>query len=522
MQSKTKALYAALVSAALLAACGGNPSNDRGNNPPVTDPVAKGIADSKSLFTEMKSDWQVMFGTGTTTTGAVETEANAFSEAMDAVQFPGDVLIKDSVALMTGIELFNDYKLGRTTVATRGRGDDGWYDASGFPPRFPVSAIGCTVSQDANGTAMATSPANANFVRCAARYFVVWGTSAPVQFVHGFTITPPASVAAGSSGTYAYTSQARQVQAGTPSVPVQTKSFSGTATATVNANGDATAFNVTGSVPAAYESGTTRLAAGIDHHDWTVTGSRSSSAAGTASLSGTIATKDAANTTTGTLSASATVTTVAARNGGTDLQAASMDFTWATGSAKFQGILAATDAERTRDGELVPTKYTLEGKATNNTTDFVTGKLTVTLGNLANYINSQLPNTSPSNFVNVDVAFNGTFTAPTRPVLDLAFTASGRADGTDNEGVQTAALTYRSLVNGTAKHTVNIAVNNSTEGAAVFTLTEPTKNLAMTINEGASSAEMRLADGTRIGTLNLDTAILTFVDNTTISVDIAK
>lgn len=130
MRTDRRSRYAAMVGlagAAALTACGGG--SDDTTPPPVTPGAAtvaiRGTA-AKLLFSEIKSDWASVFSRGGDTAiagGAVNRQANKFNAAMTGIQVPVEVLAKDLGAMLLGVDLYNDYKAGRS-LSLRQMNDD--------------------------------------------------------------------------------------------------------------------------------------------------------------------------------------------------------------------------------------------------------------------------------------------------------------------------------------------------------------------------------------------------------------
>jgi hypothetical protein len=493
--------------------------------PPAStgDAVADGIAAARALVTELKSDLTALFVSGTTSgIGDAKTQATRFGDAMEDVQVPVELLVRDTSLLVLGIDLWNDYKAGRTTNPRRGRLQGEYASAGPEPSSGAPSGIGCTLFQDSATTTAATSPTNAFFIGCAARFFVDFNTSPPTEFIHGFTLTPTST-----SGQFTYSARARSRQvnpstgAQTNAVNLQSSSRNGTLTFTVDGGGHMASFTATGSLPGAFEMDGSTLVS--DHNNWSVNGSRSGPATGTStiSLTASVAVKDASDVTTGTLTVnSGTLGQVPDGSGGTLLSGTSLDLSWATPSAELRGSFSLGGFTTSADEEeRIPTSLTLAGELTNieggTRTTFVSGTMTLTVDGFGAF-NAGQPTTSTNAFT-LDGSFTGTVTAPSRPSLRFTFGASGPNSADEPSAV---SLQYRSFVSGTPRMAITVSATRNSAGVPVVTLSEASAGLSITATRGAASADLMLGGTTKIGELDLETSVLTFTDGTFISMDL--
>lgn len=490
--------------------------------PAGNNPVAEGIAAAKALVTQLKSDLTALFVSGTTANvGDLRTQADKFSDAMEAIQPPAEMLVRDTGALVLGIDLYNDYKAGRTTQPSRGRAQ-GEFASTGPEPTFGgPSGVGCTLFQDNANTMVATSPANANSIGCSARFFVDFNTMPPTEYVHAFSILPTAT-----SGQFTYSMRPRSRQQVSPGqrlndVALQSTARTGTVTVALDSGGHISSFAATGGLGGAFEMGDRTLVS--DHHDWTVNGSRSGSATGTATvtLTATVTVKDAGNATQGTLTVrSGSLSQVPDTNGGTKVSAAALDIQWTTAKAEFQGAFSLGDVVASKDkAREVPTRLSLSGAFTNvdgsTRTEFASGTFTVAISGYAAYNAAQAD--SSSNFFSADATFTGAVTAPGRPLLRLTL-ASGMKSFEEQPAL--ATLQYRSFASGTPRSAVDITVTTDSAGTPTVALAETSAGLSMKATRGAASADLMLNGTTKIGVLNLDTGILTFTDGSFVSTDL--
>lgn len=513
----------------------------------VSPTVASAIDAAKTLFTQIKSDWTTLFSRGGATsiaTGAANTEAWKFSEAMADVQAPAEMLLKDAGTLLMAVDLYNDYKAGRVTVPDRVRAEDltandGSSDFSNF------AAVACSLYQDANVTVLATAPANANFIGCGARYYVsrtvAGDTTTITEWRHGFTITPNAD------GSFGYTTRARErVRSCTASSctlvannSLQANFYAGTVTPTLTGTfGRITAFTIAGELPAAFEEGSNQLVDVNGHHTWSLTGTRTIAANNMSSttFSGQIVAVNGDGTTASTLkvsNGSTTETPVWRDQFGNEVEPGSptavspfggtfsggaLTLTWTTPAAEFEGTFSATDSVWDASGtSLSPTKVTLAGSLRNinagQTQEFLNGRIDATVTGFDNYNNTQPDSTS--NFNTVAFTFVGQVTAPGRPVLELSASSSLRSHEDEPSAVN---LQYRSIVSGTARNVITVAGTRGSNGVMSFALNEAASNLSLNWVDGATSGSL-MQGTTVVGTIDENTKMLTFSNGEFISLD---
>lgn len=513
-------------------------------------PVSAGtpIDAAKTLFTNIKSDWTALFsrgGVSSIATGAANAEAWKFSEAMKDVEVPVETVLKDAGVMLMAVDFYNDYKAGRDTATTRGRAadqtaNDGLTDFSDF------NAVGCTLYQDSASTQVATSPANANFVGCRSTFYVTrtinGATALMTEWRHGITLTPNAD------GSFGYTSRARQrsqncTDAGCTLVAntsLQTNAYSGTVTPTLTAAfGRVVGFTIAGDLPASFKSGSNELVDVAGHNAWSLTGTRTIAENNMSSttFSGQIASIDGQGATVSTLkvaNGSTTETpiwrdangnevepgspTALSPFGGT-LSGAAMTITFTTAGAEFEGGFSASDAVWDASGtSLVPTKVTLDGSfrniAAGQASEFLHGSLSATLSGYDSY--DATADDSASNHYTVGLSFAGKVTAPTRPVLELSASTSL---GSHEEDISAASIQYRSIVSGTPRTAISVTATRGSDGVMNFALSEAASGLSMHWADGASSGNL-MKGSTVVGTIDQHTKMLTFTDNTFVSLDI--
>jgi hypothetical protein len=502
-------------------ACTGSNCLPTPPTPPSADPVAAAIAAAKAMLTEVKSDWTALFVSGGTTgVGDLETQATRFGDAMKGVQAPVEMVIKDTGAMLIGIDFFNDYRAGRTTAAVRGRAA-GVYASEGSTPPVELASFACRLYTDTSLTTQATAPANANVIGCAARYYMNYATGR--EYVHGFTMEPT-----GTTGQFVYRSRARSRNISNggaaqdlPNNPSTVRT--GTVTVAVSA-GDITSFSATGELPPAFRVGGTTVIG--DHNTWTLSGSQASNAStgtSTIAFTGQVTTRDSAGAALGSLQIrSAAIDGIDDGSGGTTIAGARLDLGWSNAGAAFDGVFSASDGAWSADHDsYLPTRAALEGRFSTitgaTTTEFATGRLSLQARGVAAFKAAQ-PTTS-ANFLTVDASFTGTVTAPGRPQLQLTF---GTSHKTYEARPSLVTLQYRSMVAGAPRMTVQVTASLTPAGVGTVSLANPAAGLSLTATQGAPTANLLLNGSTQVGVLNLDTGVLTFTDGSFVSVELGQ
>lgn len=522
---------------------------------PSVDKAATAIAAAKLLFAEMKSDWSAMFsrhGTTSIASGAANLQASAFEGAMSDVHLPVKTLLTDSGAMLMGIDLYNDYKTGRTAVPSRSRAagevaHDTTADFSG------IGAAGCGLYQDAATQTLATTPDNANFIGCSARYYLSRTYSATsfttTHWRHGFTLTPNAD------GSFGWQTRARQTVyaangAQVSNLALQTDAtgaaiepFTGTVTPTVT-NGQVTAFTMTGDWAGGFDNGSPTLA--NHHHAVALNGTRSIDATSarldTATVTGSLVAKDSAGATLSTLTvksaslASAAVSrdangmlvspsaATAVSSAGSDLTGGALNLVFSTATAEFEGVLEISGSVWDKSGTLLkPTAAKLSGALRNSaggvTTEFLKGVFTASSTGYASFDATQAY--SATNRYSMDMRFVGSLTAPGRPVLEISFGGTQLMDSNDGS-TQGVTLQYRTLVAGQPRLVVSVTGSRDATTGEVnrFKLTEASAGLSLNWVDGASAVELVQGDSLVIGSVNMSSGVVTFSDNSFVSLDV--
>lgn len=520
----------------------------------TTDPVATAIAAAKLFIGQIKTDWTAMFsggGASSIATGALNKQAFAFDKAMKEIGVPAEVMIKDVGALSLAVGLYNDYKSGRVpaTENQRGRGDVSMIAGGNGISAFTSTApIGCGVYQDAEGTVLATSRDNVARVYCSARYYLsrtntAAGTTVYSVWRHRFALSPNAdgsfsfqgkahrgdSTCVSGSGCTNYVFQSLQLDAQGKEI-----TFTGTITPTAANTGEITKLNIEGDLPAPFVSGTSVLSASVFKHQLKLDVATAAAAAD-GSITQTASGKITALSEAGAVVSSATIKPSSVVNvlddRSVDRHSAgmlSLDLVFSNTGAEFEGTFAITESawDKSRT-QLVPTKASLSGTLRTVTSgtanDFLKGVFTATIpatgtGSVARFDATAAK--SSSNFYSVDASFVGTVSASGRPTIELTL-GGGWIEDSMAGRAKTVDLQYRTLVNGTPRSVVKLTgePDASTGTLSKLTLAEQTNGLSMVWTAGASSVDL-MQGSRKIGTLAVSSGLLTFTDDSFISLDI--
>lgn len=515
--------------------------------PPVVS-TSPAITAAKSLFTGLKSDFSELFSQGGVSSiaqGAANIQGFRFKTAMDGVQVPLLSAVADSSAILSGIDLYNDFKAGRSgNNRAGGTADD---IANGNAQLMPnLSPVSCGVYDRASNdpaAVLAATPQQAVSIGCQSVFYARRDAIANgyqiTRWRHGFTITP------GADNTYTYSTIARRTvqtcltgQACTQTANEALSASPSTGTVTTTLNGiHVAAFTIKGSYAATFKADTNELANASSVVD--LAGSRTLPADKTsvASFSGSVVSKDGTGATVGTLtinSGSVTEIPVSADANGNEVApnsptavrpfggtfgAGAFDLTWATATAEFQGTMSLTESSWDKSlTSHTPTRGTFTGalRTIENgvKTEFMSGSLTLSALGYANY-DARLADSS-TNFYTTNYAFVGAITAPSRPKLELSISGSMRSNEDDPATVN---LQYRSIVNNAPVRVIGAVATRQGSDYSVK-LTEATSNLSMTWAPGATSATLYVNDTTVVGQLSKATKVLTFTDQSFVSLDI--
>jgi len=459
---------------------------------------------------------------------------------MKDVQVPAEALLKDAGAMLMGIDLFNDYKAGRTTVNGRGRARDVTANAGGDFSTF--NAVGCSIYTDSTTQQLAQNPAQAGAIGCRATFYIertqVGDTVSVTEWRHGFTLVPK------GEGAFDYTSRVysrtRTCNPGGCTVTGQWldngDSIGSVTTALSSEFGRVTGFTIQGQLPATFAMGGNTLTSAASQ--WSIAGTRSFDEKGlsTNAIEGEFTSLDGSGATLSTLkiksgslkemlfawgpdgermdpakapAGSATEATPAS---------AGLNFVFSTPQAEVEGDLLVGDAVWDKSGRaLLPGKAMLMGALRNvsdgQAKEFIRGTLQATLKGYGQY-DAYAPN-SANNFHTTEVSFSGHVTAPNRPKLQLTL---GTSVDSHQSNPSAGNLTYSSTLNGKTRMAIAIAASRQTNGKMNYSFTEAAAGLSFSWIEGADKADLMLGT-TKIGEISRSAKGVTFSNGDFMSLD---
>jgi hypothetical protein len=549
---------------------------------PVDNTASTAIAKVKAVVNEIRTDLTTMFskdGATSTSKGKVNAQAFLFKQAMDNVQLNVDQAAKDLNAVTLGIQLYTDYKSGKTTSNGQGTAY-GQLAYSSNLGAYAVSAVGCTLyKDDPSQTPTPTASTNtneANFIGCSARYSRTAQYDAStnkttyVDYRHGFNLTPGTVAGSytyktkASTQTWSCTGQWWQNNSGmngtssAQTYPCSVKTvnnlqldanhaaiiYEGTVTvADSDADGNFTSINLTGDIAPGFSltggctTGTTSSASGCTtsvaliratgKDQWKLNAKVTKNANGDASkvtMAGQLASLDGSGT---------KLTEISLKDGSyVDKAAATaqLDLSFSsftnTNTAVLSGSLTAETPVSDKSGtQKLPSHIVFKGGLTNNLStgavEFLAGSAEVALLNYNNF-DATKP-ASASNTATLNFTFKGSVTAPSQPRLELVFNTSGNAYDVENTATS-AGLTYNRWTGSTNTRAVNLSISRTLATATnapskTASVTESTSGLSIAIAEGAKTADVK-ANGNTIGSLDLDKGLITFTDGSIVSLDI--
>ena len=173
----------------------------------------------------------------------------------------------------------------------------------------------------------------------------------------------------------------------------------------------------------------------------------------------------------------------------------------------------------------IPTQVDFTGTVSNiaagSTTDFFVGKVSAKATGYATGFDATKA-LSASNGYTEAVTVSGTVTAPSRPVLLLSLGGNAWTNShtTMNE---TATVQYKSVAASKTRSVVNI--DASASGTApnkkwALKLTESVANLGMSWTHGDASVKLTVGGATEIGSVNMDSGLITYTDGSMTSLGI--
>ncbi|QPF71699.1 hypothetical protein G8A07_01310 [Roseateles sp. DAIF2] len=514
-----------------------------GKPAPVSD--AGAVAAGKTLFTELRSNLTALLAAPSAGAAApLQAEADKFERAVADVQLPAELLLKDATALVSGVQLYLDYTQRDGKTVSR----DGFFD---MLPGGPANATGmsCGLYQDTDRLVLATAVANARYIGCSARYHarlindpaqggnLVWAYTR-----HRIFLEPQAD------GSFSYSARARKV-------------ICKTKTALCGANGAASqsdpqsapatdfagkisvtqqdyrikSFSISGELPAMFRKDSFDLYNPQGKGVIALSGSRNvilgaSAKAGdleTVALEGKLALyRDGGNTLDSELvikPESRLVSRVEADGSESrELAELALNLLARNGSAEFEGQFSLGGMMADKSGSVIePTKLGLKGSLRNKSGDsvseFLSGQFSLALQNYAAY-DASLP-LSASNSYKAQVGFNGSVTAPNRPLLALSL-EFGRSKSADALRDGKLSGQFKTVVNGAPKLVLSFEASEAKDAAqrSSLRISEAASGLNFAVDGASSLIDLKKGD-VKIGVIDLSNGRVTFTNGEFVSLN---
>lgn len=519
---------------------------------PVNNTAKTAIAKVKEVVNEIRTDLNTMFSKGgatSTSKGKVNAQAFLFKQSVESVKLDVDHKIKDLKAITMGIQHFIDYKNGVTSNTSI---SSNYGQLAFFFNINPgsVNAVGCTLfkADPINSSVLPKDASEANFIGCSARYARTATIDSAkqqtifVDYRHGFTLTPDAN----DSSKFTYRTNASTQAWNCPGTNTfalactsakVTKSLQGdpfyTGTVTYKAGtfllaGDlAPGFQTKRNNNGGYDANSVSLLRDLGKDEWNlaVVNTQNIDGKNNLTLSGVLTSLDGnGNKLTELQLKQGSNLDEVTMTGKLDLSFSSFG---SDNTAFLSGSLTADqpviDSSKT---VTMPTRLVFKGslsnqKAGTSAVEFLAGSAEIFLKDYAKF-DATKPD-SASNSGTVEFTFKGSVVAPEQPKLELVFTTSGQVHDFQNTA-KSASLSYNRWVGTSNTRAVIFTISRTpatatTAEVKTASITEATSGMSMAITEGAKTAEVKV-NGSIIGSLNLDTGLLSFTDGSIVSLDI--
>ncbi len=495
------------------------------------------IGKIKNVIDEIRTDLTTLFssdGATSTSKGKINAQAFKFKQSFDGANLVTDQVIRDLAAMDVGIKLYRDYIAGRTSTPkistlTGNLAYGNWNSPSVF----------CNLYQDnpfSGSASLSTAAANARFILCNAYYAQITSSNNYIlSYGHAFVLTPtstdgvfnysikavlntcPPNSAGSCNPTTAYLQDTNSVFQGSVSELSR------------DSNGRPQRYALTGELPPGfqlnYSAYPVRVSLvrtfGKDRVSLNAQVTENSSLKITRlDLSGTVSSLDGSGNKLAEISLKeGSFVDQSANTAKLDLAFSSFSN---TNTATLNGVLMvdtpATDKSLT---STIPTHMQFSGTFSNTSggvqTDFLKGVFDV---NIKNYNNFDF--TKPASVNNTpteDLTFTGSLTAPDQPRLELIFSTSGKAYNMGDTALATS-LTYNRYVGTTSTRSVVFTITRANATAKnQATVSEATSGFSMSFTDGDKTTKV-YANGSEVGTLDLNSGLLTFKDGSIVSLDI--
>lgn len=516
---------------------------------PDDDQIANAVTNAKNIFTQLKTDVTSLISSGgviASAKGPANQQAFKFQQSFKDVKPVLDMAFKDVGLMIMGMDLYRNYK--RTGEIGVQDMRDNLNTVNVWGPEYG-GACDLYETTDVTRRVLNTETQTANYIVCSAKYLVrenrdYYGDPYTRQeWRHSFWITPDAS-----GPGFSYVAKVNLVTFdcdatgnNTGCVRVSDKdlltdgagkalAFTGAGSIVLNAADQATAASLTGDLPPGFTGSdffnvnvTPAIQAGVAKYVTQLNvglvrdaNGRVNQVTGSGSLDGL----DANGARYAKLSVADVVVKGASQTTGDMVfDSAAGELTFETADAKLQGSMALSAPETDVSGHIAPTRMSFTGGLSTMTdgvtTEFLSGRLDLSLGGWSNFNMDQA--LTASNHYTVDVDFTGSLTAPKRPKLELNLTTTGVADGSDTP-MDSMTLRYRSIDQGVATQEITVTFADLKTETPTITMSELASGLRLTRTGSDADAQLLVGDsGEKVGTAK--NGMLYFSDGSFMSMD---
>lgn len=537
---------------------------------PVDKTTQNAINKVTAVIHEIRTDLTTMFSKGGATNeskGQVNTQAFLFKQAVQEVKLNVDQMSKDLDTITMGIDLYKAFKTGKTKLNGKSTGLGQLPYWFGINPGT-VYASGCTLYKDDPSVSTTPTVSNtagdANYIGCSARfariaqYNAVTHQTTYVDYRHGFSLKPE------GLDTYSYKSRAstqtwtcggawyqnNSGNNGPSSAPYACASktvttlqsdaslHTGTVTIVTDPQDHLSAFQISGDLPPGFQTAPNSATGRYDMNSVSLMRNQGKdqwhlNAKVTRDTNGDVTHIAAFGTLASVDHDGQKLAEIVLKDGSyLDKKSltAQLDLTYSsftpTHTAVLKGSLTVDRPVMDQSGtEKLPSHLFFKGGLTNflasGPVEFLEGSAEIQISHL-----DKTDATQPASATNtglVSFAFTGSVTAPEQPRLEIIFKTSGLAY--DFEKTMTSAgLTYNRWAGNANTRAVNLSISRTpatatTPATQTASVTEATSGLSMSIIKGVQTAEVK-ANGQIIGSLNVESGLLTFKDGSIVSLDI--
>lgn len=518
---------------------------------PLSDQIANAVTNAKNIFTQLKTDVTSLISSGgviESAKGPANQQAFKFEQSFKDAKPVLDMAFKDVGLMIMGMDLYRNYK--RTGEIGVQDMRDNLNTVNVWGPEYG-GACSLYETTDVTTRVVDTAKQTAKHIGCSAKYLVredrdYYGDPYTRQeWRHSFWITPD-EIGPG----FSYSAKVNLLTFDCDTTGNNTRcvrssdedlvtdgsgnalAFKGTGSIVLNDAGQATAASLTGDLPPGFT--------GSDYLDFSVTPAIQAGVAKYVTKLNVNLARDAngrVNQVTGSGSfdgldakgaryAKLSVADVVVKGaesqttGDMVFDSAAGELTFETADAKLQGSMALSAPETDVSGHIAPTRMSFTGglstMADGVTTEFLSGRLDLSLGGWADFNSNQA--LTASNHYTVDVDFTGSLTAPERPKLELNLTTTGVADGSDTP-MDSMTLRYRSIDQGVATQEITVTFADLKAETPTITMSELASGLRLTHETGTDGHAVLLVGDSdeKVGTAK--NGMLYFSDGSFMSMD---